>query len=425
MKKSFFAIITATFMLLSACAGGYTAEHPRNENEPPTTFIATAPVAAISDISTIPNDTWTAISNFSQELFLQALAADNVDCENIVISPLSAYYALTMVALGARGTTLDEFAYILGQDPSTLAPELAGLALSLMDVSGSTLLTLAGSVWIRDDFTVHPDFNQVMIDYFGAPAFPRSFDQSTVDEINSWISYQTNGLIEEMLEEIENEMMFLINTLYLLAKWAERFYPMTESVRGFTPESGIEQDANFVSTRIVGLDVNVTDTYEAVLLPYDDGRLGFFMVRPTDGTLIRDFATMHYLADIFASLQRNWNVIVHMPELDKEFEIVMNDMLKAMGLNEAFTASADLFGLVEYMPLLGDWLEISSVRQMVRIIVDKEGTEAAAATIVGAQPASAPPPPLVLDFNTPYIYAIYDLKTGIPLFIGIVDYPNS
>jgi len=409
VKKKVCAIATETVMLLPGCAGGFGV----------ITVCASGEPAA-----TEPADTLTAISDFSQELFRQALAAEDVDCENIVISPLSAYYALTMAALGAGGRTLDEFAYILGQDPSTLAPELAELASSLMDVSGSTLLTLAGSVWIRDDFTVHPEFDQLMIDYFGAPAFPRSFDQSTVDEINSWISYQTNELIEEMLEEIaEDDMMYLINTLYLLTKWAEAFYPMAESVRGFTPESGVAQDVNFISTGTVALEVRTTDAYEAVLLPYDDGRLGFFMVRPTDGTLIRDFAATHYLADIFAGLQNHLNVVVHMPELDKEFDITMNDMLKAMGLQEAFTPGADLSGLVEYVTG-GGWLEISTVRQMARIIVDKEGTEAAAATVVEVATWSLPPSPLVLDFNTPYIYAIYDLETGIPLFIGIVDYPQ-
>ena len=419
-KVKLCAMATATTVLLSACASGYAAAQP--QSMPIAAY--SAPIVATSDISTEPADTWTAISDFSQELFRQALAAEDVDCENIVISPLSAYYALAMVALGAGGRTLEEFAYVLGQEPSTLAPELAELATSLMDVSGSTLLTVAGSVWIRDDFTIHPEFDQMMVDYFGAPAFPRSFDQSTVDEINSWISYQTNELIEEAIEEINDEdMMYLINTLYLLTKWAEEFYPMTESVRSFTPESGVAQDTDFISTGTVALNVSVTDAYEAVLLPYDDGRLGFFMVRPTDGTLIRDFANTHYLADIFTGLQRHVDVVVHMPELDKEFEITMNYMLNAMGLREAFSSGADLFGLVEYVS--GGWLEISTVRQMARVIVDKEGTEAAAATVVEVANWSMPAPPLVLDFNTPYIYAIYDLETGIPLFIGILDYPNT
>jgi len=423
MKKRLCAMATATIVLLSACAGGYSAAQPQSAPVPAPVPGCSSDMPSNSGISTEPVDTMTAISNFSQELFRQALAAEDVDCENIVISPLSAYYALAMVALGAGGRTLEEFAYILGQDPSTLAPELAELASSLMDVSGSTLLTVAGSVWIRDVFTIHPEFDQMMIDYFGAPAFPRRFDESTVREINSWISYQTNELIEQAIEEInDNDMMYLINTLYLLARWADEFHPMQESVRSFTPETGIEQDIDFLSTRTVALDVRTTDTYEAVLLPYDDGRLGFFMVRPTDGTPIRDFAATHYLADIFAGLQRHEEVVVHMPELDIEFDIEMDDMLMVMGLHDAFGPVADFSGLVEHVY---DGLEISRVEHVARIIVDKEGTEAAAVTIIGIrQDMSEPTHLLVLDFNTPYIYAIYDLETGIPLFIGIFASPE-
>jgi serpin B len=168
--------------------------------------------------------------------------------------------------------------------------------------------------------------------------------------------------------------------------------------------------------------VRVTDAYEAVLLPYDDERLGFFVVRPTNGTTVRNFAQANDLSEIFDSLERQQNVVVHMPELDKNFNFSLNGILQAMGLNSAFCAtSADFDGLVE--SLLGyPGLFISEVEQVVRIMVDSEGTEAAAVTYIGVMATSMPPPPqLILDFNTPYIYAIYDLQTGVPLFIGILD----
>ena len=47
-----------------------------------------------------------AMSEFSINLFYKVLAAED---ENVVISPLSAYYAMAMIGLGARGDTLDEF----------------------------------------------------------------------------------------------------------------------------------------------------------------------------------------------------------------------------------------------------------------------------------------------------------------------------
>ena len=412
MRKKILAISFIAIMLLSACA---VNTEPRQ---------MALPTAAIVDVSEVPNETWAAMADFSQELFRQVLLLN--DDENVVISPLSAYYALTMAALGANGVTLDEFANLLRREPVDLAPELAGLAQSLMSVGGRTMLNLAGSVWVNDEFTVHPSFNRVMTDYFSAPAFPRDFsnEEALLAEINAWIYDKTNGLIGEMIDEIPADaVMYLINTLYMLARWSDAFYPMTKTVRTFTPENGETRRVDFVNTRTVALDVRVTNAYEAVLLPYDCGRLGFFMVRPTNGTPIREFAANHNLANTFARLEQRDEVRVFMPTLDKEFDIEMNDMLKAMGLVTAFTQNADFMGLVEYSP---EPIEISTVQQAVRIIVDAYGTEAAAATVVEMIAGSArpQPEPLVLDFNTPYIYAIYDLMTGVPLFMGVVDNPN-
>ncbi|MDR0273332.1 MAG: hypothetical protein LBI27_08460 [Clostridiales bacterium] len=385
-----------------------------------TVLISSVPIVVLSDLPF--NE---SVAAFSQELFRQALLSPVVDDENIVMSPLSAYYALAMVSLGANGETSDEFTRVLGRDPHELAPLLAALAENLMKTRGSTNLSVAGSVWLRDTFSVHPEFNRAMTDYFGAPAFPRDFDDgTTVNEINAWISENTNGLIDEVLSGINSDdIMFLINTLYMYAKWADAFRPMTESTRTFTPENGAAQQTAFLTAggqSGTALRVNVTPACEAVLLPYDDGNLGFFMVRPTDGTTVRDFAALRDLATIFSALEQRNNVLVHMPELDVEFDFSLINMLQTMGLETAFDPnSADLLGLVESSP---NNLFISAVQQVVRIIVDKDGTEAAAVTMIAVNTTSMPPPPsLILDFNTPYIYAIYDLSTEIPLFIGIVD----
>jgi len=406
-------------VLLTGCAGA-VREHP--------------PVLALSDIlgspapevirnmSEIELAAWQAAAAFSQNMFREVLAQGD---ENAVVSPLSAYFALAMAALGAGGETLDEFAAVLGRDPWDLAPELASLAVHLMRPAGGTVLNIAGSVWLSDLYTVAPDFDRAMIDYFGAPARARDFTApATVREINAWISAMTEGLIGNMLEEMnEDAAMYLINTVYLYAKWASSFRPMGEFRSAFFLECGDERIVDFLGARESNYSVNVTDTFEAALLPYNDGKLGFFLVRPTDGTTVRDFAAAHDLNAIFRGMARRPSVTIRMPALEKEFDIEMSGLLQNMGLVSAFCEiSADLTGLVQeevYPPLI-----ISEVHQRVRIRVDKDGTEAAVATVVVPQPASAPPlEPLVLTFNTPYIFVIYDLRTGIPLFMGVVDNP--
>jgi len=64
----------------------------------------------------------SAIPQFSQNLFREVLRTGD---ENAVISPLSVYYVLAMVALGARGESLDEFHLDLVEHMQVLGLETA------------------------------------------------------------------------------------------------------------------------------------------------------------------------------------------------------------------------------------------------------------------------------------------------------------
>jgi len=425
MKRKYLALL-----LVVALLGGIFAACAAPVAEPPTspTPVEPAPTPETpKEVDPTPppadlpasTDLEAALFHFSEALFREVLLSGE---ENPVISPLSAYYALAMAALGAAGETRAEFEAVLGRDPAVLATELRALSEALTNTAGSTELNIAGSVWTAEDFTIAAAFEQAMADYFDAPAKSRDFGaEATVDEINAWVSERTEGLIEELIQDIgDDEVMLLINTLYFSAKWAEAFNPMTELIGRFHPEIGDPVEVPFLSTRLGTFSVARTDAYEAAMLPYDDGRMGLLLVRPTDGTSIREFAAAQDLAELIANLATRDEVWVRMPRLDLEFVVELSKFLQAMGLQEAFDENlADLSGLLEEDAPL----HISRVLQKVRFLVDEEGTEAAAATAVGVTATSAPLNPLELNFNTPYLYIIYDLETGTPLFMGVLDNP--
>ncbi|MBQ3108558.1 MAG: serine protease, partial [Clostridia bacterium] len=70
-------------------------------------------------------------------------------------------------------------------------------------------------------------------------------------------------------------------------------------------------------------------------------------------------------------------------------------------------------------------LFISRVLQKTRIDVHEKGTEAAAATLVEAADGAAmlEEEPVELCFDSPYLYAVVDMASGLPLFLGIMDDP--
>ena len=363
-----------------------------------------------------------AIAMFSQALFQEVLVAGG---ENAVISPLSAYFALAMVAQGASGQTLDEFHRLLNWQPNDLAPELYKLAELLTNTRGDTVLNIAGSVWFSDAFTVNEQFNNTMKNYFDAPAYSRDFfSPATVNEINNWVYDRTEGLIDDIVEGFTPyDVMLLINALYFKGQWANAWGPMVPQYDTFYLACGEDVEVELLATSASQFYVTTTEQYQATMLPYECGQFGFMLVRPTDDTPVRDFALTHNLADIFGNLQQQQHVIIRMPGFDFEYEITMNNVLQNMGLRNAFDDSnADFTGLVNenHRPIY-----ISEVLQKARIIVDRYGTEAAAVTAVRVEFLMARyPSPTVLTFNTPYLYVIYHLPTGIPLFMGVVDDPR-
>ena len=357
-----------------------------------------------------------AITNFSQNMFNQVLATGE---ENAVISALSAYYVLAMVAQGAAGQTLAEFDQLLGFSSHALPRELESLTLNLTLPHWDTTLNIAASVWVHDQQTVNTAFNRTMETYFAAPAKSRNFfAPETVPEINQWVHDNTEGLIESIVEELDPDaVMLLVNALYFKGQWANAMHYTPNT---FRTEAGESIAMDFISTEASTLQVAQTPQFEAALLPYNCGRFGFLLARPTNGLLVRDFAAAYSFADILASLHYA-HATIQMPGLDFAFDIELNDILQNMGLVSAFN-----FGTADFSELIytNIPLEISRVLQKVRILVDRYGTEAAAVTAVEVWMRSGRPPRTIdLIFNTPYMYAIVDMSTGIPLFMGVVDNP--
>jgi serpin B len=68
---------------------------------------------------------------------------------------------------------------------------------------------------------------------------------------------------------------------------------------------------------------------------------------------------------------------VLMPKFTLEYEIELNDVLKALGMGVAFTGAADFSGIV---PGGGIWID--EVKHKTFLDVNEEGTEAAAVTSV-------------------------------------------
>ena len=94
-----------------------------------------------------------------------------------------------------------------------------------------------------------------------------------------------------------------------------------------------------------------------------------------------------------------------------------------MGMSDAFdSAAADFSGMDGKSCLAGnpECLYIREILHKAFVSVDEAGTEAAAATAVVIQQESAPPSPVSMTVDSPFIFLIRDRETGAVLFVGRV-----
>ena len=107
------------------------------------------------------------------------------------------------------------------------------------------------------------------------------------------------------------------------------------------------------------------------------------------------------------------------PKFDVASQLDMVEELQQLGVTEVFdSANADFSPVTDFTPV---WL--GEAEHVARVVIDEEGVEAAAYTVMIAV-GDAPPPDEVVDFvvDRPFLFVLTGLD-GLPLFVGVVNNP--
>lgn len=343
--------------------------------------------------------------------------------ENALVSPLSVMLALAMTANGAKGETKAQMEALLGggMDIEDLNGYLYTYMKSLPS-SEKAKLALANSVWFRDteSLDVRAAFLQKNADYYSADVYKAPFDKKTCDDINRWIEENTDGMIKKMLDGIdEDAVMFLINTVLFDAEWQNVYFEDQIRDGFFTTADGKRRNVTMMHSD----ETNFIDDGKATgfIKPYKDG-YSFAAFLPNEGVSLDSYLDSMTGAGFLAAVKgaKKETVIATMPKFEYGYKTTMNDILKSLGMTMPFDRKkADFSGLAASSD--GN-IYINRVIHQTYISVGEKGTRAGAATIVEMDCESAP---YKVDYHTvtldrPFVYAIIDNATGLPIFIGTV-----
>ena len=383
----------------------------------------TAKVQPVSIQASKPSDKFeNSQIDFAVEL-LKNTAEENT---NTLVSPYSAAQALAMTANGAQKNTLNEMMNVIGggMDIDSFNNDMAGFNSNLPNNEGCKLLT-ANSIWYHNDaqrFTPYEDFLKTNKSFYNAQVFSAPMNDETVNDVNAWVNEHTDSMIPKIIEKFDPDtIMALVNAVTFNGKWETAYGDAYKQPEYFTSADGKYQDA----------DVLFEDGYmpyfkdeqaSGFMKKYKGGRYAFAAILPDEGVSVNDYInglTADKLNDLLSNAE-NCPIHTEIPKFTADYSKELNNTLQAMGIKDAFDETKADFtkmGKADY-----NGIHISKVIQKTHIEVDEGGTKAAASTVVGiSAPTAAAPPETHVALNRPFVYAIVDTETNIPIFMGTLN----
>ena len=156
--------------------------------------------------------------------------------------------------------------------------------------------------------------------------------------------------------------------------------------------------------------------------PYAGGKYSFAALLPNEGVAIADYVASLSGETLIKTITgaEKTAVSVSLPKFSYDYTVKMNDALKALGMPDAFFRRPGRFQRLGRSSR-GN-IYIGEVLHKTFIAVDELGTKAEAVTKVEMKDEAYVETKIVLD--RPFVYAIIDNATALPLFIGTVNSIN-
>ena len=356
-----------------------------------------------------------ALAEASGNLLGLRLLADMTDgTQSAVLSPLSLQMALSMAREGAVGETRAELDALLeGEEIDTAALLSNARYADAYALEGGSApgLRFANAGFVAPGCEVLPEYKSRV----DAEWFPLDADAQSVNE---WVSEQTNGHIQTLLDgPLSPEVLLcLVNALCLEAKWETPFAEEDTRAAAFHAPDG-EVEADFMYTEH-DFRYGERDGAQLVRLPYEGTTLAMYVVLPEAGGVPQALEAlcaegMAYFED----MQAGPEVHLSLPSFSLSSGGSLLEGLKAQGLNVAAGEGAD------FSDLCAQDVYIGEVLQNVRVDVDEDGTSAAAVTallLCGSAMPVQPPEAVEMTVDRPFIFVIADEASGAIAFAGVV-----
>ena len=262
--------------------------------------------------------------------------------KNLIISPLSIFQILSLTANGAKDKTQSEMIEALQNvDLETLN----SINYEILEAANKfTTIEIANAVMSK--FTPLQEFMDISEKYC-APLEKLI----SVDQVNNWCSEKTHGKITKILSQLKPSVqMILLNAVYFKGEWINEFKEALTEKKDFY---NLGKDIKQIDTmkQISKFKYYQDTQIQVVELPYKNDSMSAIIILPQKNVDINKYISSlsseeNSLEQLFSKLKLA-KVNLELPKFELTFESSLVEVLKDMGMEEAFTDNANFGGLRE------------------------------------------------------------------------------
>jgi serpin B len=367
------------------------------------------------------NDYSKSLNSYSFDLYREI----NIGNENILLSPLSTYYALLVAYEGSKNKTKQEFEKVLylGNQGSIKNDFIHNHA---RKSDSCSFYSVSNAIWLDKSVRAEEKYKKSVEQEYFSDFKQTDFTnvESAVSAINNWVSEKTNRRINEIVSSANvnsNTKMLISNAVYFKGEWLNKFEKKKTISAPFFTSVENQYKVDFMNMT-ENLQYYENDEYQFISKPYKSSDISFCIILPKKLFGIEEIEKK-LNTDFFKVILDSAytaKTMLFIPKLKLESRYNLEDALKNGGLKTAFTIEADFSGITKGMPLM-----LSHVLHKTWIELDEEKTEAAAATAAVVLVGAGRPSYVVFNADHPFVFFILDNRSSAIIFMGRYIKPTS
>lgn len=352
---------------------------------------------------------------FANNLLANLATKEATKNSNIIVSPISMQYLLSMMANTASDEARAEVFTTLELNGYTMAEtnEYSKLLLDRLQQDNQYVkASLCNSAWIAEGTSLTSEAENSIKNSYNADIVYHDFTNKANEAtslIGQWASEKTDGMVTQVpCSPTKDTKIILANATFFNGKWSNPFNARHTYQHMFYNEDGSQSQVSMMSQNMTTL-VYADENTSIAELTYGRGYYSMMIVMPKDiKQQISDKIDWWQLHNKLTKAKLD--IVLPRFKIRNDW----NDLIsvsREMGINKMFNEI--LPGMVS-----GSDIMFIALGQSTMIEVEENGTKAASTSIGSGDTVTLDP--TILCFDHPFIFAIRENTTGTILFIGKV-----